>query len=186
MISASLSVKEFNDYLKRAKFDKTAFEVIYRYGVSTIKDHVINKYGLSNFYDNIPHDVVTKIIFEKPPDKPITNPTAYLCRAARNYMYSAYHLKDNQSLELFEDCAYIPEFENTLEFSDEVAEQAWYKLDKESRYILYLSEILDYPLREVAERLNKSYDGVKSKKWRAKVDLKNYIKTIKQTNKEKK
>ena len=174
-----LPTKEFNYYLRRAVFDPEALKIIYEYCTDIIKVHVINRYGVSNYYDNIPHDVTTKIIFESPPDKYFENPVGYLCQAARNHINNIYSLKDNQTLELFDDYPYIPDYEEALLFSDEATEKAWYKLDERARYILYLSEVLKYKLAEIAEMIGKTLDSVKSKKARAKADFKKYVQEFK-------
>lgn len=83
-------------------------------------------------------------------------------------MYDMYNIKDNQTLVLYDDYPYFPEYENNIEFLNLEFELKWRKLDKLTRYILYMNIFLGYKLTEIAKILNLRADYVRLKKSRAK------------------
>ena len=76
-------------------------------------------------------------------------------------------LNDNNTLELYDEYPYFPDYDNNIEFASEEVEKNWYKLDELTRYIVYLNTCLKYKLNEIAEMLNLRSDYVRTKKSRA-------------------
>lgn len=181
----SMSVREFNYHIKRAKFDGISMNAIYLYCLPIVKEHVHYRYGSNNFYNEIPHDVVTRITIEYPPKKYIDSPIAYICKVTQNYLNNLTKLNDNQTLELFDNYPYELNFENNMRFDEKII-PSWHKLDYLSRYILYLNVFLKYKLKEIAELLNLKPDYVRTKKCRAVQFLKNEIKKEKLKKEEEK
>ncbi len=167
MLKKRLPAKDFNFYLKQARYDIASLNIIYTYCTEIIREHIHYKYGKNNFYNTVPHDVFTRIAFEFLPKKFINAPVSYLCRATQNYMIDIFNLKDNQTLELTDNYPYFPEYENSIEFINEEFQKEWYKLDKLTRYIIYLDICLDYKLKEIADMLGLRADYVRTKKSRA-------------------
>lgn len=171
---------DFNFHVKRACADKKSLDEIYSYCLGVIKIHINCKYG-KNFFDaTVPHDIITKVIIEHPPTKPITNPVSWLCRITDNYIISVFKRKDNQTVELTEDYGYDPEYEVESGFSSEELKKAWDSLDETSKYIVYLNVYQNYRLNEIAVMLEKRADYVRTKKSRA---LKVLRKAIKENDK---
>lgn len=171
-----MTSSEFNFHVKHACMDTNSFDAIYSYCLGVIKIHINCKFGNKLFDKNIPHDVFTKVIIENPPTKYIINPAAWLCRIADNYVYSMYKLKDNQTVELDENYAYVPDYETEIEFTSKALKKAWDELDEDSKYIMYLHTCLYYKLKEIAVMLDEEDTYVRTKKCRAKKILKQAIK----------
>ena len=162
-----MSTPDFNYHIRRASYNNESMKLIYEYCEEIIKIHVHYRYGNNNYYDDVPHDIITRITIEYPPKNYIKSPPAYICIATQNYLNNLTRLSDNQTLELFENYPYEPDFESNFEFLDENIIPSWNKLDYLSRYILYLDTLLNYKLNEIAEMLSLRPDYVRTKKSRA-------------------
>lgn len=178
MSRINISAKEFRYHLRRAPIDPDSLRILTAYCYPIIRDYIRNRYGKNNFYDTVPQDVFTRIVFEYPPKKFIEAPVAYLCRATKNYIHNINNSKENQTLELFDNYVYNPEYEKDIEFSNEIVEKAWGKLDDISRNILYLYCCCNFKLKEIAELLNLNYDNVRTKKSRAIKEFKKFLKEL--------
>lgn len=177
-----MSVEEFNYRLNNLK-DENSLKILYRYSLEIIKEHIQYKYGNNNFYSNVPHDVFTRLTIEYPPKKFIQSPISYLCQATHNFMTDILMLNDNNTLELYDEYPYFPDYDNNIEFASEEVEKNWYKLDELTRYIVYLNTCLKYKLNEIAEMLNLRPDYVRTKKSRAFSSLKLALKNKREEEK---
>ena len=92
------------------------------------------------------------------------------------YINDIHNSKDNQTIELFDNYPYFPEYERNIEFGNKKLCEEWDKLDELSSYILYLNVCLKYKLKEIAEILNLRHDYVRTKKSRAFKTLKTAVK----------
>ena len=179
-----ITVIEFNYHLNRAKNSTKSLDAIYVYCLNIMRKYIYFRFGNKSFLECVPHDVFTKVILEKPPDKYIDYPSAYLCEAAHNYILSLYREKDNNTEELTEYSACADADIEFFEFSDPKAAVAWNKLDEQSKYIIRMNIFKHYQLNEIADIMGLSYDCVRTKKSRALKYLKHILKQCKQLNKE--
>lgn len=184
MSEIDLTATEFVDHMQRAPYDDVSLKVLIEFCYPRIKDYIRGKYGNNNFYDTVPQDVFTRMVFEYPPKKPVDSPIAYICRATRNYISNMHNLKDNQTLELFENYECSPEYENDISFYDEIIDKAWRMLDEVSRKILFLYKCKKYKLKEIAELIEMNYGTVRTRASRAEKELKSLIQKLKDGEKQ--
>lgn len=166
----NLSVSEFNHHLKHVNKSTRSFNLLYEYCLTIMKKFLINKYGYKEYLtrlNNVPHDAFTKMMIENTPKKYIEAPSAYICRSADNYAKSMYGSRENNTVELNEECACSEDIEEELEFTSAEAETAWKSLDAVSRKILKMNVLDGLKLTEVSDVMGLRSDYVRTKKCRA-------------------
>ena len=78
-----MNAETFNKYLKQIRNSERAFREIYEYYLPKIKYHVKAKYGNGVDFEDVAHDVFTKLIrLADPPE--VENPTAWIYRICDN------------------------------------------------------------------------------------------------------
>ncbi len=180
----TFTANEFNYHLNRAKVSTKSLDAIYDYCLDIMRRHIYYTFGNKTFLECVPHDVFTKVILEKPPDKFIAFPSAYLCEVVHNYVLSLYRKKDNNTEELTEFSACYSEEIEVFEFSDPKLQKAWDKLDEQTKYIINLNIFQHYQLNEIADIMGLSYECVRTKKSRAFRYLKPILKQCDQLDEE--
>ena len=158
--------QEFNESLRKIKYDRDEREKFWFKYYNKLKLHVLLKYGTFSDWEDIVHDVVSKLISNDWTDYPyIENPTAWL-----------YKVADNHAKDIFKKTNRICEFDEQTysNFSIEAVElrndirNAIKQLKRDKQYIIYAHYWLGKELYTIAEEMNKSYGSVRAEAKRAK------------------
>lgn len=166
-------VREFNDLLRKIKYDGNARQVFFSKYYNLLHSHVRLKYGSYADWQDIAHDVVTKLIETDWTDYPyIERPTSWLYTIADNHAKDLFK-KSNRILE-FKEYGYSDFNLEYIEIRNDVR-NAMNNLDRDSQYILYAHNWLGKELYTIAEEMGKSYASIRTKAKRARDKLKKYL-----------
>ncbi len=163
----------FNKLFKRISDSESAFREIYEYFLPKIKYRVFSKYGNSVDFEDVAHDVFTRLLSIKDPPQ-VDNPIAYVYKICDNVALD--HLRKKKST--------VPLDENYGTSADEIAfeegEMCFFSalklIDEDSAGIVRMVLWEGYNLREVSEILGISYGAARQKYSRAVKKLKEKIK----------
>ena len=166
----------FNRLLRELKTSERAFRQIYEYYLPKIKYHVYRKYGNDVDFEDVAHELFTKLIrMESPPN--VDNPTAWIYKICDNIILDEFR-KNKQTLPIDERTASAPtaggftlsETETNSDFFALLSQ-----LDGESAEIVKLVIWDGYNLKEVSQLLNLSHGATRQKYSRALKKLKKYL-----------
>lgn len=166
-------VQEFNDRLRKIKYDPDEREKFWFVYYNRLKTHVSLKYGDYPDWEDIVHDVVKKIIETDWSNYPrIENPTSWL-----------YTVADNHAKDVFKKYNRICEFDdkNYSTFSIDVVDMrndvrnAISRLKRDKQYIIYAYFWLGKKLSTIAKEMNKTYVAVRVAAVRARNLIKKFL-----------
>lgn len=162
-------VREFNDMLRKIKYDKDARQIFFSKYYNRLHEHMRLKYGSYPDWQDIVHDVVTKLIETDWTDYPyIERPISWLFTIADNHAKDLFK-KSNRICEFKEYC-YSDFSIEYIEMRNDVR-NAMDKLDRDSQYIIYANHWLGKELYTIAEEMGKSYVSVRVQISRARKKL---------------
>ena len=165
--------QEFNVSLRKIKYDPDEREKFWFKYYNLLKTHVLLKYGKYSDWEDIVHDVVSKIISTDWTNYPeIESPTSWL-----------YTVADNHAKDLFKKSNHICEFDEKTysNFSIESVDMrndilnAIKHLKRDKQYIIYAYFWLGKELYTIAKEMNKSYVSVRVAAIRARNLLKKFL-----------
>ena len=165
--------QEFNQLLKKTKYDAEAQEIFCFKYYSLLKKHVFSKYGNFPDWEDIVHDVINKIFETDWTNyQYIKRPVSWLYAVADNYAKDIFK-KANRIYE-FNDNAYSNFNIDTVDIRNDVRD-AIRHLKREEQYIIYAHYWLRKELYTIAKELNKTYVGVRVAIFRARKILKKFL-----------
>ena len=166
-------VREFNVLLRKIKYDKSARQTFFSKYYNRLHTHVRLKFGEYPDWQDIAHDVVTKLIENDWTGYPyIKRPVSWMYKIADNHAKDLFK-KSNRILE-FKEYSYSDFSIEYIEMRNDVR-NAMNHLDRDSQYILYAHTWLDKELYTIAKEMGKSYGSVRAKAKRARDKLKKYL-----------
>lgn len=168
-------VKEFNELLRKIKYDAEAKETFCFKYYGLLKNHVRLKYRNYCDWEDIVHDVINKIISTDWTDYPyIDNPVSWLYTVADNHAYDLFK-KSNRIYELNENLYAYSDF--NIEYVDirNDVREAIKHLKPQTQYIIYAHYWLGKELYAIADEVGKSYTSVRVIIFRARILLKKYL-----------
>ena len=166
-------VQEFNESLRKIKYDPDEREKFWFKYYNLLKTHVFLKYGSFPDWEDIVHDVVNKIISTDWTSYPeIESPTSWL-----------YTIADNHAKDIFKKSNRICEFDEktysnfTIEAVDmrNDVRNAIRHLKRDKQYIIYAYFWLGKELYTIAKEMRKSYVSVRVAAIRARNLLKKFL-----------
>lgn len=169
-----VGVQEFNELLRKIKYDEQAREVFCFEYYNLLKKHVSSKFGDFIDSEDVVQDVIEKLIQ--------TDWTEY------DYIHSPvswlYSIVDNRAKDLFKKFNRILEFkeESFAEFNPDSIEMrsdvldAINKLSSDMQYVLYHQFWMREHLKTIAENMGKTYGAVRALSSRARKKLKKILK----------
>lgn len=166
-------IQEFNDLLRKIKYDPAAREKFWCEYYNLLKTHVYFKYGDFSDWEDIVHDVVKKIISIDWTNYPYIESPAY-------WLYT---IADNHAKDLFKKANRICEFKEetysgfNIEYVDvrNDVRNAMRHLKRENQYVLYAYYWLGKELFTIAEEIGKSYGNTRAIARRSRNRLKKYL-----------
>lgn len=168
-----IGVHKFNILLRKLKYDGNARQIFFDEYYNRLQLHVRLKYSGYEDWQDIAHDIVTKLIETDWTDYPyIESPVYWL-----------YTIADNHIKDVFKKTNRICEFNeyNYSDFNIDYIEMrydvrnAMEKLSREEQYILYAYNWLGKELYVIADELGKSYSSVRVAIKRARDKIKKYL-----------
>ena len=166
-------VQEFNENLRKIKYDAEAREKICFKYFNLIKTHVSLKYGDFSDWEDIVQDVINKLISTDWTNYPyIENPVAWLYKIADNHAKDLF--KKSNRISKFDDNTYSNFNIDYVDMRNDVR-NALKKLKRESQYIIYAHYWLGKELYAIAKEINNSYVSVRVKLVRARNLLEKYL-----------
>ena len=165
--------KEFNQLLRKTKYEAEARQIFcYKY-YSLLKKHIFSKYGKFSDWEDIVHDVINKLFETDWTNYPyIKRPVSWLYTVADNYAKDTLK-KANRIYEL-SDNIYTNFNIDTLDIRSDVRD-AMRHLNVEEQYIIYAHYWLRKELYTIAKEINKTYVSVRVAIFRARKILKKYL-----------
>ena len=164
---------EFNILLRKIKYDEDAKQKFCFEYYNLLKMYISSKYSKFQDWEDILHDVISKIFSTDWSDYPYVNkPTQWL-----------YTIADNHAKDLFKRTNRIFEFKENLypgfniedvDIRNDVRE-AMKHLTRDEQYILYAHYWLGKELYTIAEEMGKSYVSIRVKIFRARNSLKKFL-----------
>ena len=166
-------VQEFNDSLRKIKYDTNEREKFWFKYYNLLKTHVLLKYGKFPDWEDIVHDVVNKIISTDWTDYPqIESPISWLYKVADNHAKDIFK-KLNRICE-FDDKTYSNFTIESVDMRNDVR-NAIMHLKRDKQYIIYAYFWLGKELYTIAKEMNKSYVSVRVAALRARNLLKKFL-----------
>ena len=166
----------FNRLLKQLKGSEQAFRQIYEYYLPRIKYHVASKYGSRVDFEDVAHDLFTKLIrMESPPE--VQSPTAWIYRICDNIVLDKLR-RTRGEVELNESISAAP-ITGSLTEAEVDSNADFFKilshLDNESSQLVRLVVWDGYNLKEAAQILKIGYGAARQRYSRALKKLKDYL-----------
>ena len=169
-------VQEFNVLLRKIKYDKEARQKFFCKYYNRLHMHGRLKYGKFSDWQDVVHDVVTKLIETDWTDyQYIENPTAWLFTVADNRAKDFFK-KSNRILE-FNEYHYSDFNIEDVELSNDVR-NAMKHLTRDEQYVLYAYYWLGKEQYIIAKEMGKTYGSVRTQIKRSRDKLKKYLVTI--------
>lgn len=166
-------VQEFNDRLRKIKYNSEEREKFWFKYYNLLKTHVLLKYGKFSDWEDIVHDVVNKIISTDWTSYPeIESPTSWLYTVADNHAKDVFK-KSNRICE-FDEKTYSNFTIESVDMSNDVR-NAIMHLTRDNQYIIYAYYWLGKELYTIAKEMNKSYGSVRVAVKRARKLLEKYL-----------
>lgn len=166
-------VQEFNDLLRKIKYDNDARQKFFCKYYSRLHIHGSLKYGNFSDWQDIVHDVVTKLIATDWSNyEYIECPTAWLFTVADNHAKDLFK-QANRILE-FNEYHYSDFNIEDVELSNDV-KNAMKNLTRDEQYVLYAFYWLGKEQYIIAEEIGKTYGSVRTQIKRARDKLKNFL-----------
>ena len=166
-------VQQFNDRLRKIKYDADEREKFWFVYYNHLKTHVYFKYGDYPDWEDIVHDVVNKVMETDWTNYPqIESPTAWL-----------YKIADNRAKDVFKRANRICEFDEQIysTFNIELVEMrsdlrnAIKRLSRDNQYMLYAHYWLGKELYVIAKEMKKTYGSIRVAVKRARKLLEKYL-----------
>ena len=166
-------VREFNELLRKIKYDAEARQIFCLEYFSRLKAYVQYKYRDYSDWEDIVQDVMNKLIDTDWTDYPyIKSPISWLHKIADNHAKDMFK-KSNRVCELKKD-GYSDFNIEHVEMRNDLRE-AMRHLSQDLQYILYAQYWLGKELYTIAEEMGKSYISVRVTAHRARKLLKKYL-----------
>lgn len=141
-----LKAGEFEALVNSLQRDKNSFEKLYSYYYAKIVLRVKARYGAKDFAQDVAQEFFLRLL-RKPPSG-VTNPTAYVMKAADNIAYDNYkRQKPNGDIEEFYNVASKEENYTDQEEIKEILAL----LSEEERVVITLKVYGGYKFREIAQ-----------------------------------
>ncbi len=142
-----------------------------------LRQFVLHKTRDASFTDDVLQDVFVKIVAQQHRLEEVGHWRGYLYRMVQNTLYD--HHRQQKRLELVQSFPTTWTDEESESLQSTIAEMCVrpliMSLPEKYREALILSELEQIPQKELAQRLNLSYSGVKSRVQRGRVMLKEQI-----------
>lgn len=169
----------FNKYLRRMKTDEKAFRKIYKYYLPKIKYRVISKYGNSVDFEDVAHDVFTRLFrYDNYPF--VENPTSWIYKICDNTVMDDLRKYRNET-PLNDGMLSVQSSENLSEAEGDANFFGVLRnLDGESAEIVKLVFWDGYNLKEISAILGINYGTVRQKYSRALKKLRGILKNGKE------
>lgn len=166
-------VQEFNETLRKIKYDADSREKFCFKYYNLLKIHVSLKYGDFPDWEDVVHDVIKKLIEVDWTNYPyIEKPVAWLYTIADNIAKDRF--KKSNRICGFNDNTYSTFSIETVDMRNDVRE-AMKHLNRKEQYILYGYYWLGKELFVIAEEVNMKYSAVRATVSRARKALKKFL-----------
>lgn len=168
--------QDFNRLLRQLKTSEAAFREIYEYYLPRIKYRVVSKYGGRVDFEDVAHDVFTKLIrMEAPPE--VQSPNAWIYRICDNAVMDALR-RTGREVGLNEDILSAPQT-GPLTVGEVEADSDFFSvlshLGKEDAELVRLVIWEGYNLKEAAGLLGMGHGAARQRYSRALKKLKDYL-----------
>lgn len=167
-----MNAEEFNRCLRLLRESEGAFRRIYEYYLPRIKRHLLSRFGRKVDFDDVAHEVFTRLLRSTP--QYVEKPNAYI-----------YRMCDNLALDEIRRRQRFAPLDERFAMADDGAEglpdgggffAIIDKLDGGDREIIELTEWEGYSLKEAAELLGIGYGAARQRRARAFKKLKAILK----------
>lgn len=164
-----MNAKRFNRCLSLISQDERAFREIYEYYLPKVKCHVLTRYGRQVDFEDVAHDLFTRLIGMKNPPE-VANPTAWILRIADNVCLDA--IRKSKYSSPFDDNLAAPTEAYGYGTTERVDSNSAFfailqKLKPDDAELMTLVFWYGYSLKDCAEILGITYPSARQRYSRA-------------------